>query len=75
MLSFQRRLDLLDHIPRYPNKISTRQLLHLLEANGHENVIIRKVQRDLESIEALGKALWLVDKLKLEKAEYLVNGC
>tara|TARA_B110000211_G_C14076197_1_gene552188 strand:- start:144 stop:1163 length:1020 start_codon:yes stop_codon:yes gene_type:complete len=62
LLSFQRRLDLLDHIPRYPNKISTRQLLHLLEANGHENVIIRKVQRDLESIEALGVFGLEVDK-------------
>lgn len=58
MLSFQRRLDLLDHIPRYPNKVSTRQLLNLLEANGHENVIIRKVKRDLESIEVLGFFGW-----------------
>ena len=62
MLSFQRRLDLLDHIPRYPNKISTRQLLDLLEANGHENLIIRKVQRDLEAIEALGMFGLEVDK-------------
>jgi len=62
LLSFQRRLDLLDHIPRYPNKISTRQLLDLLEANGHENLIIRKVQRDLEAIEALGMFGLEVDK-------------
>jgi hypothetical protein len=62
LLSFQRRLDLLDHIPRYPNKISTRQLLELLEANGHENLIIRKVQRDLEAIEALGMFGLEVDK-------------
>ncbi len=62
MLSFQRRLDLLDHIPRYPNKISTRQLLDLLEANGHENLIMRKVQRDLEAIEALGMFGLEVDK-------------
>jgi hypothetical protein len=62
LLSFQRRLDLLDHIPRYPNKISTRQLLNLLEANGHENLIIRKVQRDLEAIEALGMFGLEVDK-------------
>lgn len=62
MLSFQRRLDLLDHIPRYPNKISTRQLLDLLEANGHEKLIIRKVQRDLEAIEALGSFGLEVDK-------------
>jgi predicted DNA-binding transcriptional regulator YafY len=60
--SFQRRLDLLDHIPRYPNKISTRQLLDSLEANGHENLIIRKVQRDLEAIEALGMFGLEVDK-------------
>jgi predicted DNA-binding transcriptional regulator YafY len=62
LLSFQRRLDLLDHIPRYPNKISTRQLLDLLEANGHENLIIRKVQRDLEAIEVLGMFGLEVDK-------------
>lgn len=62
MLSFQRRLDLLDHIPRYPNKISTRQLLDLLEANGHENLIIRNIQRDLEAIEALGMFGLEVDK-------------
>ena len=62
MLSFQRRLDLLDHIPRYPNKITTRQLLDLLEANGHESLIIRKVQRDLEAIESMGMFGLEVDK-------------
>jgi len=62
LLSFQRRLDLLDHIPRYPNKISTRQLLDLLENNGHENLIIRKIQRDLEAIETLGMFGLEVDK-------------
>lgn len=62
MLSFQRRLDLLDHIPRYPNKITTRQLLDLLEANGHESLIIRKIQRDLEAIESMGMFGLEVDK-------------
>lgn len=62
MLSFQRRLDLLNYIPRYPNKISTRQLLALLEGNGHENLIIRKIQRDLEAIESLGMFGLEVDK-------------
>ncbi len=62
MSSFQRRLDLLDHIPRYPKKISTRQLLNLLEMNGHENLIMRKVQRDLEAIESLAMFGLEVDK-------------
>ncbi len=62
MLSFQRRLDLLDHIPCYPQKVSTRQLLDILEANGHENLIMRKVQRDLEAIETLGMFGLEVDK-------------
>lgn len=62
MQSFQRRLDLLDHIPRSPNKITTRQLLHLLEVDGHDNLIIRKVQRDLEAIETLGMFGLEVDK-------------
>jgi len=60
--SFQRKLDLLDHIPRYPQKISTRQLLKRLESNGHEYLIIRKVQRDLESLEKLGLFGLEVDK-------------
>lgn len=54
MSSFQRKLDLLEHIPRAPRKVSTRQLLNFLEADGHENLIIRKIQRDLESLEQLG---------------------
>ncbi len=62
MSSFQRRLDLLEHIPRYPNKITTRQLLELLESNGHDNLIMRKVQRDLEAIESLGVFGLEVDK-------------
>jgi predicted DNA-binding transcriptional regulator YafY len=60
--SFQRRLALLDHIPRYPKKISTRQLLNLLEVNGHENLVMRKVQRDLEAIESLAMFGLEVDK-------------
>lgn len=62
MLAFQRRLDLLDHIPRSPNKISTRQLLDLLESYGHEKLVIRKIQRDLEAIESLGIFGLEVDK-------------
>lgn len=62
MSSFQRKLDLLDHIPRSPKKISTRQLLEYLEADGHENLIMRKVQRDLESLEQLGLFGLEVDK-------------
>ncbi|TWX50217.1 helix-turn-helix transcriptional regulator [Colwellia hornerae] len=60
--SFQRKLDLLDHIPRYPQKISTRQLLNRLESDGHEYLMIRKVQRDLESLEKLGMFGLEVDK-------------
>jgi len=62
MSAFQRRLDLLDHIPRYPRKIATRRLLHLLEQNGHDNMIMRTVQRDLEAIEKLGVFGLEVDK-------------
>lgn len=62
MSAFQRRLDLLDHIPRYPRKISTRQLLEVLEAHGHEGLIMRKIQRDLEAIANLGMFGLEVDK-------------
>ena len=62
MSAFQRKLDLLDHIPRYPQKISTRQLLNRLADNGHENLVMRKIQRDLESLEKLGLFGLEVDK-------------
>ena len=54
MPSFQRRLDLLDYVPRYPQKITTKRLLNLLTQTGHSQLTIRTIQRDLESIEKLG---------------------
>lgn len=62
MSVFQRRLDLLDFIPRYPRKVSSRHLLDLLEGNGHENLTMRTIQRDLEAIEKLGLFGLEVDK-------------
>jgi len=60
--SFQRRLDLLDHIPGYPKKTSTKQLLRLLEIDGHKDLNMRKIQRDLELIESLAMFGLEVDK-------------
>jgi len=62
MTAFQRRLDILDYVPRYPKKVTTRRLLQLLEQNGHGHLLMRTVQRDLEAIEKLGVFGLEVDK-------------
>ncbi len=62
MSAFQRRLDLLDFIPRFPKKIATSRLLHLLELNGYQQMNMRTVQRDLCEIEKLGFFGLVVDK-------------
>ncbi len=62
MSAFQRRLDLLDFIPKYPRKTSTSQVLSSLEDHGHENLNIRTIQRDLEFLECLGAFGLEVDK-------------
>ena len=48
-----RRMIVLQNIPRYPKKISTRQLLERVMAQGVESNI-RAIQRDLEHISATG---------------------
>lgn len=48
-----RRLIILQSLPRYPKKISTRQLLDMLISQGI-NTNIRAVQRDLEFISSTG---------------------
>ncbi|MGB1261441.1 MAG: helix-turn-helix transcriptional regulator [Cognaticolwellia sp.] len=62
MSAFQRRLDILDHIPRYPRKVSTRQIMLALENQGHEDITMRTVQRDLEQLYSLGMFGLDVDK-------------
>ncbi|WP_440876857.1 helix-turn-helix transcriptional regulator [Thalassotalea sp. PLHSN55] len=62
MSAFQRRLDLLDCIPKYPRKTSTTQVLCSLENHGHTELNIRTVQRDLEFLERLGVFGLEVDK-------------
>ncbi|MDG1734081.1 MAG: WYL domain-containing protein [Thalassotalea sp.] len=73
MSAFQRRLDLLDFIPRQPRKISTRQLLDLLSQNGHDHITIRSIQRDLEGMEKLGLFGLEVDKRSKPFGWYINN--
>lgn len=54
MSAFQRRLDLLDFIPRHPRKISSSRLLNLMQMNGYQKINMRTIQRDLTAIDALG---------------------
>ncbi len=54
MSAFQRRLDILQYLPRQPRKISVEQLIHLLEQAGHQQVNIRTIQRDLVALEQMG---------------------
>ena len=62
MSAFQRRLDILDFIPKYPRKTTTSQVLSALENHGHDNVNIRTIQRDLELLERMGTYGLEVDK-------------
>lgn len=62
MSAFQRRLDLLDFIPRHPKKIATSRLLNLMQMNGYQQLNMRTIQRDLAAIDNLGFFGLVADK-------------
>ncbi|MDO6568918.1 WYL domain-containing protein [Alteromonas sp. 1_MG-2023] len=74
MSAFQRKLDILQFIPRAPRKVSSRQILDNLQNSGHANVDMRTVQRDLKSLEQIGLFGLEVDK-RSKPFGWNINAC
>lgn len=62
MSAFQRKLDIIQFIPRHPRKVTSRQILTRLKESGHDHVDMRTVQRDLSSLVNIGLFGLEVDK-------------
>lgn len=72
--AFQRKLDILQFIPRAPRKVSSRQILDNLQNSGHANIDMRTVQRDLKSLEQIGLFGLEVDK-RSKPFGWNINAC
>lgn len=62
MSAFQRKLDIIQFIPRHPRKVTSRQILTRLKEHGHDHVDMRTIQRDLSSLVNIGLFGLEVDK-------------
>lgn len=62
MSAFQRKLDILQFVPAFPRKVSSRQIFENLKNCGHDNIDMRTIQRDLVNLEKVGLFGLEVDK-------------